>query len=398
MTQSDQVQVEEQPSTTELVRRWSGSYKKSFSTDSADDSSIEHSAQPTSALPVLHEALNDSSEFVNSGATPLLSIPVAYAGGESLADSRTQPDDRVTTTDYVGMTFRPVESSQWRRVFWIAPLVLGVMVLLTLGLRSLFAPTAVPQNQDRNSPIGRRGKVEMALVKGGRILMGRDDVLSSDIQYPAHEVDVPSFFMDKTEVTNEEYAEFVRDTGHAAPQGSRSRAWTPWSGRDFPAGQERWPIRNVSLDDAQAFTQWLSNRDHISYKLPTEEQWEFAARGGDSHQLYPWGNEWLAYRTNVDSESTSVREVGSFPSGCSSNQICDLIGNVAEFTTTTAFMYPHNPNFRVPNGQTGFIVIRGGSFQSKSREKESVTSTYRRFISPSTKDPAIGFRLVRDAP
>ena len=79
--------------------------------------------------------------------------------------------------------------------------------------------------------------------------------------------------MDRTEVSNTEYAEFVNETNHAAPG--------HWAGNKPPFGQELWPVVNVSFDDATAFAAWRSKRDGVTYRLPTEQEWEYAARNGE---------------------------------------------------------------------------------------------------------------------
>src|SRR5207237_519184 len=88
------------------------------------------------------------------------------------------------------------------------------------------------------------------------------------------------------EVTNLEYAQFVKQTGHAPPP--------QWGGNRPPAGDEPLPVSNVTYDDAVAFAEWRSQRDGVKYRLPTEEEWEFAARNGDQANLYPRRRLWNA--------------------------------------------------------------------------------------------------------
>ena len=99
---------------------------------------------------------------------------------------------------------------------------------------------------------------------------------------PPHAVTVQPFLMDTTEVTNTEYADFVREMNYTAP--------SHWAGNKPPFGQELWPVVNVSFDDAIAFAAWRSKRDGVAYRLPTEQEWEYAARNGERGDLYPWGS------------------------------------------------------------------------------------------------------------
>src|SRR5262249_40579891 len=105
----------------------------------------------------------------------------------------------------------------------------------------------------------------MVFVPGGTFEMGRDN--GDEFERPAHTVKVKPFFLDRTEVTNEEYHRFVAATGHRPPAN--------WAGGKIPEGQARFPVVNVSWEDANAYARWANKR------LPTEAEWEFAARGTD---------------------------------------------------------------------------------------------------------------------
>ncbi len=133
---------------------------------------------------------------------------------------------------------------------------------------------------------------------------------------------MPSFYLDKYEVTNAEYAEFIKDTGKPAPAidpAVKESYWEPWNGNNPPSGRERWPVTNVSPKDVEAFAAWLSKRDGVSYRLPTEEEWEFAARNGSKNSLFPWGNSWEEGRANIN-EKKSPADVGSFPQGATAER------------------------------------------------------------------------------
>lgn len=221
----------------------------------------------------------------------------------------------------------------------------------------------------------------------GRMDVSPDSPFYDLSQYPARTAEVKTFWMDQTEVTNEEYASFVRETKYAAP--------TNWINGAPRPGEEKWPVTMVSLNDAKAFAAWRSRRDGKNYRLPREDEWEYAARNGSQSTLYPWGNEWLNNYANVDSKS--LKPVGSYPPSPSARwQVKDLIGNAWEWTSTEAAPYGSNPlKLKIPKGQ---FVIRGGAYLEPHSGPEAITATRRTSFPPSTKDEAIGFRLVLDGP
>jgi serine/threonine-protein kinase len=252
-----------------------------------------------------------------------------------------------------------------------------------------------PVDRDKGAAVARQH--DMVFIPGGTFQMGRNDVSQSPDEYnqfPAHAVTVKPFYMDRIEVTNAEYAEFVRATRHPAPKGEPASYWTPWNGDRPPPGQERWPVRNVSVADAEAFAAWRSQRDGVTYRLPTEEEWEYAARGSDG-RIFPWGRQWADGRANVDSELP--KPVGSFPDGASAAGVLDLIGNVREWTSTRASLYPGNGEV-FERSEQGWVVMRGGSYRSKANDAAQTTATARVWLKPTEKHATVGFRLVRDGP
>ena len=228
-------------------------------------------------------------------------------------------------------------------------------------------------------------KPQMISIPGGTLQMGRAGGLPAEA--PPHSVTVAAFSMDNTEVTNAEYAQFVAETKHAAPG--------HWSGGKPAAGQEQWPVTNVSVEDANAFAAWRSKRDNVTYRLPTEEEWEYAARNGDQANLYPWGNSWVAKRAVIkDSGDVTLRPVGSYPEGKNRWGVLDLIGSVWEWTSTKANYYPGSALQILPEHKD-WTVIRGGSLVSEPRGDKAITAAYRDWIAPTTKNEYLGFRLVR---
>lgn len=244
-----------------------------------------------------------------------------------------------------------------------------------------------------NATKAANSKREMVLIEGGTFTMGSNNF--GEEQRGEHTVTVTSFYLDKYEVTNAEYAEFIKATGKPAPAidpGVKGSYWQPWNGQNPPAGRERWPVTNVSPKDVEAFAQWLSQRDGVVYRLPTEEEWEFAARNGSKNSLFPWGNSWEEGRANINEQGSPV-DVGSFPQGATRHGVQDLIGNVWEWTSSKARFYDSG---RVLNSVKNARVQRGGSFFEKIIEDFDNATDRSWFGDENSKFPTIGFRLARD--
>jgi formylglycine-generating enzyme required for sulfatase activity len=271
---------------------------------------------------------------------------------------------------------------------------LGIALVLWKSSTTTNPPDkpATPTNSNANTdaPPKPPVKAEMVMIEGGAFQMGRSDIDVNSTkpyelnQYPAHQVPVGGFFIDRTEVSNDEYAAFVNETKHAPP--------SYWTDGKPPAGQEQWPVTNVTIADAGAFAQWRSKRDHMSYRLPSEAEWEYAARNGSQANLYPWGNEWRDNCANVN--TNSLKPVGSYSDCGSRGGALDLIGNVWEWTSTKAAPYPGADQLRYQFRQEGQI-IRGGSYREDFKGAEAITATRRSVVPPTAKEADIGFRLVR---
>jgi formylglycine-generating enzyme required for sulfatase activity len=254
--------------------------------------------------------------------------------------------------------------------------------------------TATPGGSPSGTPTPEATPArDMVSIAGGTFQMGRDDGPAAES--PAHAVTVKTFLIDKTEVTNAQYAEFLQATGYPPPSGKERPDWKPWVGDKPPAGQEQWPVRNVSASDAETYAKWLSKRDGVTYRLPTEAEWEYAARNGSSANLYPWGNKWTDGYANIDSELP--KPVGSYQQGATSAGVLDMIGNVWEWTSTKASYYPGNTT-KVPSDKQEFMVHRGGSYLERASDKDRTTATFRDWHARTFTNPAIGFRLVREIP
>jgi formylglycine-generating enzyme required for sulfatase activity len=216
----------------------------------------------------------------------------------------------------------------------------------------------------------------MLYLNSGTFVMGSDE--GDQYSKPAHTVSLRPFFIDSEEVTCEQYKKCV-DAG-------KCTAPTTWSNGSYPAGDEHRPVTGVSWDDANSYARWGGKR------LPTEEEWEYAARGPKSLK-YPWGNSWKPGCANADKEGEARRgmvNVGSY--NCdSSSGTKDMIGNAWEWTSSDWGPYPGSRSeFARKDGEK---VIRGGSWDTP---KESATAILRAGYTGA--GDKTGFRCAKDAP
>lgn len=204
---------------------------------------------------------------------------------------------------------------------------------------------------------------------------------------------LPAFAITRTPITNREYAAFVADSGHRVPdvdaatwagyalvhpyERSRRHAWR--EGR-LPAGREEHPVVLVSRGDAIAYARWLSRRTGLVWRLPSEEQWEKAARGTDG-RYFPWGDTYAANRLNShDSGPFDTLPVGTFAGGVSPFGILDGAGQVFEWTASDA--------------GSGRAVVKGGSWDDQGCGVCRPAARHSRPV--ALKHILIGFRLVRE--
>jgi iron(II)-dependent oxidoreductase len=245
---------------------------------------------------------------------------------------------------------------------------------LAFGLTGAAASAQVPASAGMVSiPAGEfwMGRTHTASLEQAIILERdrRDD-------QPAHKIYLDAFTMDVNEVTNADYARFADATRAAKP-------WT-WPGGKVAKGEERLPVTNVTWTDADAYCRWAGKR------LPTEAEWERAARGGLDRKRYPWGDEGGRGRAHIGS-STGPTAVGSFPANAFG--LHDIAGNVWEWTSDWyerdyyAVSSDRNPT-GPPKGR--YKVIRGGGWTEGVQ-----LNSFRNYADPEIRTLIIGVRCAK---
>lgn len=214
-----------------------------------------------------------------------------------------------------------------------------------------------PAKRATTSPL-RPFEPEMVLILAGRFLMGSDPRRDGDAEsneQPQHSPYLPDYYVAKTPVTNTQYAAFVQSTGHHQPY--------HWKGSAPPPDKGDHPVVLVSWHDAVAYCVWLSRTTGRPYRLPSEAEWEKAARGTDG-RLWPWGNGWDEWLCNSrESGRMDTSPVGAYPSGASPYGLLDMSGDVWEWTADWYKPYPSS-NCRDEFFGEKLRVLRGGSFGS----------------------------------
>lgn len=202
---------------------------------------------------------------------------------------------------------------------------------------------------------------------------------------PQHVLTLPPFAIARTPVTNALYAAYVADAGACPP--------LIWRGSTPPDNLRDCPVTDVSWEDAQQFCLWLSEMTAVQYRLPTEAEWEYAARGSDGRR-FPWGDDWDPARANTrDSGSGGITPVGTHPAGASPFGCLDMAGNVWEWTASLDAPYPYRPDDgREDPGAPGRRILRGGSF---ANPHGFARCACRFRLAPTVRNEFLGFRLAR---
>jgi formylglycine-generating enzyme required for sulfatase activity len=234
--------------------------------------------------------------------------------------------------------------------------------------------------------------IEFVQIPSGVFIQGsnsQQDSLALDDEQPQHIIYLDNFLISKFPITNAQYAVFVRETGGKF---------------DVPVTKLQHPVVNVSWHDAMAFCHWLTDQfdegDNKLIRLPTESEWEKAARGVDG-RIYPWGDMWNPLNLNsIEGENVSTTPVGTFsPNGDSPYGVADMVGNVWEWCIDQYSKIGYQlqvleKKHEEPDTDEVILqdrVIRGGSFGSSQRYSRCACREYR---SPLRGSRNVGFRVV----
>ncbi len=264
----------------------------------------------------------------------------------------------------------------------------GALVLSVLQVNSAGAQLEQLRKARPSGAAVETTAVAMVTVPAGAFRMGRDGAEALEDERPNHEVWLDAFAIDRYEVTTQAYATFLAQSQRSAPAFWDTVALVKYGDR---------PVVGVSWHDADAFCQWADKR------LPTEAEWEKAARGTDERR-YPWGNQDpTPDRANFAlgarfSYEQVLLPVGRFPAGASPYGVQDLAGNVGEWVQDwyAGNYYETTP----PNNPQGpeqgqFKVLRGGSWSDLPK----YLLTYSRFrLQPETQNSFTGFRCAKSLP
>ena len=227
----------------------------------------------------------------------------------------------------------------------------------------------------------------MVVIPGGTFRMGDIQNRGEEVERPVHRVKIRSFAIGRYEVTFAEYDVFAKATGRSLPE---DEGW----------GRAQRPVINVSWHDADAYAKWLSAQTGASYRLPSEAEWEYMARGGEE-TAYWWGNSLGRNRANCGPCGSQWDEhtapVGSFkpnPFG-----VHDTVGNVLEWVQDCW----HDSYAGAPADGTAWLEANGGDCRERVQrggnwafDREGVRSAYRVGIDTPARAKYTGFRLARD--
>lgn len=297
--------------------------------------------------------------------------------------------------------------SRAQNVFlWMLPALLFI-----LGVPSFVLADAAEEPADSN-----HGFSDMVEIPSGRFKMGltfkqvnRILKMCTNVdktctrwwfkdEMPGHFVHLNKYWIDIYEVTNEKYLEFVQATGHRPAlddtcETEACRQGNLWKGENFPERIRNQPVTQVNWYDAVAYCKWRGKR------LPTEAEWEKAARG-PSGNMYPWGNSAppgkATYRRKWRGVNT-LTDVGSYPNGASVYGVHDMAGNVWEWVADWYDRHYYKKKIiSNPKGPKNgkFKVVRGGSWVNYA---DTLHSAFRRWSRPEVRFNDTGFRCAKDS-
>jgi formylglycine-generating enzyme required for sulfatase activity len=341
------------------------------------------SADHLRAVPVASVPQWSDAESVESNATPGLTADKAGSSLEPDIPSQALPKKRTGVGIASAAVAVIVIAGALFAVWWFVFARSRPAPRTPVPVAVEPSPVTEPPTPKASAPVVPEG---MVTVAAGTYTIGRDG--ADPLEHPQHKTDVQAFFIDRTEVTNAAYKKFVDATRHKPPAN--------WTAASFPDGRDDFPVTGVSWQDAADYAAWAGKR------LPTEAEWEAAARGADG-RIYPWGNAWRSGMANIglkpdkptaDQYPAGMKEVGQFPQGASPTGALDLIGNAWEWVADEIKVYPGNTESKLDleSGVT-YKVIRGGAYDGSKIND----ATQRGYQDASQAYPKVGFRCAKDS-
>jgi formylglycine-generating enzyme required for sulfatase activity len=242
----------------------------------------------------------------------------------------------------------------------------------------------------------------MVKVKAGEFTMGSDK--GDYDEKPIHRVYLDEFTIGKYPVTNEEFKVFVAEGGYSNEEYWTKEGWK-WKDEEKISEPEYWhegkwnrpnlPVVGVSWYEAATYAGWLSKKTGKTYRLPTEAEWEKAARGTDGRE-YPWGEDFdIKLCNSRECGLGRTSPVGIFTKGQSPYGCLDMAGNVFEWCSDwfEKYYYEKSPKGNPQGPENGSVrVLRGGCWLN---DAPRCRVEYRHFIHPAYRDLVVGFRLLR---
>ena len=235
----------------------------------------------------------------------------------------------------------------------------------------------------------------MVLIPAGEFIMGTDKIDEENThqkigaikplyldQHPIRKIFLDAYYIDKYEVTNDEYKKFLDASGY-------DELPSHWENGSYAYGTEKYPVTHVTWREALSYALWTQKT------LPTEAQWEKAARGPDG-RVFPWGDDYEKGKSNIDIDGIrALAKVGSYPGDISPYKVYDMAGNVMEWTMNWYLPYPGN-TYKNPRFGKILKVLRGNAFQKAGHY---FLDAYRYSFARTEADPSeyfenVGFRCV----